>query len=1128
MNKISYFFKSAFSKLSSVFDEQAIRPLIDIRKLQRLRNAYRLVLFLSFLAGIVLSSSVTPHYTHSTLDWLRNFIVPLTVSYIAALVGTNLFLRHNHRLLLLTQICFLSYLGLLFSKTSNIQVDTLYGECALALLLISCNFLFFATEFTAVNNKSVIFTRRRTLQISIALIAFFFPVAVLYFSNEDNINLFWFCTAIVSLVYLIAVVSFISFAKRLFHGIYLIVFQSAFSGVLVLTFLYSTSKDILSSSLAKDVFLPYLLSLFLITAGGVLFWVIDKLLFSFWRRRLVSAQKLSEVERPISIYPEASTYIDVHGHALWLKKFFETSDGGVIGLTGIRGAGKSALLNKVISDLGDQYFTLHITSPVHSKDRMEFFMMVCREVCTKVINDIERKIFHLRDSSAAKATEGLISSIRFVLLFLIVIAGVVVLNSQGFSPLRNNAAFEVLTEDSSVSSDYESYISYSGNVLGTIDKMCIDSLIAQINTFSRDTNSTFDAIAIVPYSSGGSLQALPVRSDRFNLNVFHRSFTRQYAQTVAEFDSTFTASIASQFPQDLLYNFCKNQLILPGIFKLRARDTGRGNRLTNLYMIFISEIARIGILEVAYPIAVSGGVYLSSREAEIGTFTAEVGSMVGVNNRFSFPKDIKLREDPHPLKLMSWILLESYYRSAVGSNKANIVFSRRVRAEELRDYLVAYRDELNSQTEQSASNIGGTPDLTKYLSAFLENTWLVLLGTFLVLIIAGRWIFRKINDLMSTIINFKAYGLLQRSRDFLVLLSYSESKGRSGELSLPKGLRLSATRTLTERTLTLPTLNNRFIEYVTEVSDLFNRKIIIAIDELDKIDDVEVVKHILQEVKGALFVKNTYYLISISEDAARSFEHRLSSGRDIIESTFDKLIKIGRLECKQAWPIIGRRLNIGDISQGHDSVSGANLDITVWKRIEANTVAIALLAGGIPREIIRNFREIILNYQDFSIPDDKQACIFLFKKKIEEFVQSIARIQIPGKNSLILFRKLKEVRLILGRDRTLNTEDIHSIIEILQQAISTIDPRRLHSSISSSSSAKQRLHYEALEDDIKSLIELLIQAHVLLFYSNGSFRDSNKSEPMQRRIFNAYDALDSNPTLAEHILIGDSANEQFY
>ena len=54
----------------------------------------------------------------------------------------------------------------------------------------------------------------------------------------------------------------------------------------------------------------------------------------------------------------------------------------------------------------------------------------------------------------------------------------------------------------------------------------------------------------------------------------------------------------------------------------------------------------------------------------------------------------------------------------------------------------------------------------------------------------------------------------------------------------------------------------------------------------------EQVKELLVEIKGALFCPGIFYLISISEDAARSFRRRLAAGRDIFESTFDDVLDI--------------------------------------------------------------------------------------------------------------------------------------------------------------------------------------------------------------------------------------------
>ena len=83
---------------------------------------------------------------------------------------------------------------------------------------------------------------------------------------------------------------------------------------------------------------------------------------------------------------ERSQFVDVHGHSAHIIHSIENSSAGVFGVTGVRGAGKSALTRDVLSKLQDHYFVLELTAPVRHDTDMGFFISVCRSVCHKVLD----------------------------------------------------------------------------------------------------------------------------------------------------------------------------------------------------------------------------------------------------------------------------------------------------------------------------------------------------------------------------------------------------------------------------------------------------------------------------------------------------------------------------------------------------------------------------------------------------------------------------------------------------------------------------------------------------------------------------------------------------------------------
>ena len=99
----------------------------------------------------------------------------------------------------------------------------------------------------------------------------------------------------------------------------------------------------------------------------------------------------------INIVPDPNYYVvrpdDIYSK---LKRMIETSRGGVIGLTGVRGAGKSVLLRKVEQEFSKKHYTLQITAPTSSSQEAAFFVMLYRRLCDSIFSTINEKVFGKR------------------------------------------------------------------------------------------------------------------------------------------------------------------------------------------------------------------------------------------------------------------------------------------------------------------------------------------------------------------------------------------------------------------------------------------------------------------------------------------------------------------------------------------------------------------------------------------------------------------------------------------------------------------------------------------------------------------------------------------------------------
>jgi hypothetical protein len=84
--------------------------------------------------------------------------------------------------------------------------------------------------------------------------------------------------------------------------------------------------------------------------------------------------------------------------------------------------------------------------------------------------------------------------------------------------------------------------------------------------------------------------------------------------------------------------------------------------------------------------------------------------------------------------------------------------------------------------------------------------------------------------------------------------------------------------------------------------------VFVAIDELDRIPAGDRARQFLDEVKSIFDVPNTYFLVSVSEDALVSFERRGMPLRDSFDSAFDEIIRVEPLDFATARTVLERRV----------------------------------------------------------------------------------------------------------------------------------------------------------------------------------------------------------------------------
>ncbi len=155
---------------------------------------------------------------------------------------------------------------------------------------------------------------------------------------------------------------------------------------------------------------------------------------------------------------------------------------------------------------------------------------------------------------------------------------------------------------------------------------------------------------------------------------------------------------------------------------------------------------------------------------------------------------------------------------------------------------------------------------------------------------------------------------------------------------------LSAERTATRGVslarvpLSYPEIVTMFHKYVKDLT-ANGDSVIIGIDELDKLDP-PAAQRFMNELK-AIFdegISGCYYLVSVSEEALAGFHQRGLPTRDVFDTAFDEMLKVGHLTIEGTLDMVGKR--IIDLPDGVAALCHA-------------------MTGGLPRDVIRMLRKAV-------------------------------------------------------------------------------------------------------------------------------------------------------------------------
>lgn len=114
----------------------------------------------------------------------------------------------------------------------------------------------------------------------------------------------------------------------------------------------------------------------------------------------------------------------------------------------------------------------------------------------------------------------------------------------------------------------------------------------------------------------------------------------------------------------------------------------------------------------------------------------------------------------------------------------------------------------------------------------------------------------------------------------------------------------------TERPVGRPELAQHFRRTVEEYvhhSGGNGQRVLICVDELDKIEQSSGALQLVNELKDLMHVGGTHFLLSVSEDALRAFSLRGVNVRDAVDSTFDEVFEVRGLTAAESHEVIVQR-----------------------------------------------------------------------------------------------------------------------------------------------------------------------------------------------------------------------------
>src|SRR6266851_565926 len=143
---------------------------------------------------------------------------------------------------------------------------------------------------------------------------------------------------------------------------------------------------------------------------------------------------------------------------------------------------------------------------------------------------------------------------------------------------------------------------------------------------------------------------------------------------------------------------------------------------------------------------------------------------------------------------------------------------------------------------------------------------------------------------------------------------------------------------LTERLSTDADMVGSLSWFLRELRARTGKRIVVCIDELDKIDKSDDVVSMINGIKDLFHIPGVHVVVSVSTDAMHSFAARGVLVRDVFDSAFDTVVQVRRMNAQESRELLWRRATNFSVP--------AMMFCHVW-------------SGGHPRDLIRAARACV-------------------------------------------------------------------------------------------------------------------------------------------------------------------------